>query len=161
MLTQNRLHELLLYDPATGVFKWRYSTRRQVAGAVAGTLASNGYIRIKVDGPAYLAHRLAWLYMYGEFPPSYTDHKDQDKQNNSISNLRLATQSQNCANAKAKSTNTSGIKGVHYDKLSSRWVASIMSKGVRWSSKHNTLEDASTAVRAMRIKLHGKFANNG
>ena len=160
MLTHNRLHELLIYDPLTGVFKWRNTSRRQVAGAVAGTVANNGYIRIKVDGPAYLAHRLAWLYSYGSFPLGYIDHKDRDKQNNAISNLRIVTQAQNCANASSKSNNKSGVKGVHFDKYSDKWVASITSNGSRWSSKYATLEEAITAVGNMRNKLHKEFAHH-
>ena len=100
-LTVERLRELLSYDPATGKFLWRVGRQCMRAGAVAGATEVQGYRVIKIDGKIYKAHRLAWLYVTGEWPPEEIDHKNTDPQDNVWSNLRLATHSQNQANAKS------------------------------------------------------------
>jgi len=77
MLTQERLKELLTYNPDTGVF-----TRKKVSRGgrwKVGTLDGTGYIHTRVDYKIYLAHRLAWLYMYGEFPTETIDHINHNK----------------------------------------------------------------------------------
>ena len=83
------MKDLLNYDPDTGDFTWKVSTSNRVrVGQVAGTLRHDGYIRIKVNGKLYLAHRLAWFFVYGVWPVEFLDHIDQDKSNNRINNLR-------------------------------------------------------------------------
>ena len=74
MLTQERLKELLHYDPETGVFTWLESAGKKMNGRIAGTHASKNYISIGVSHKRYLAHRLAWLYVYGKFPDGILDH---------------------------------------------------------------------------------------
>ena len=44
------------------------------------------------------------------------DHIDQNTKNNKVSNLRWATKSENARNSKICSTNTSGTKGVCWEK---------------------------------------------
>ena len=123
-LTQERLKELLHYDPETGVFTWVKSRKRTKAGDVAGYTCS-GYTRIQVDYVTYRAHRLAYLYIHGHMPDVKIDHKDRDPSNNRISNLRPATNSQNSLNARVRSNNTSGYKGVHRHGPTGKWLASI------------------------------------
>ena len=79
-----------------------------------------------IDKRPYLAHRLAWLYVMGEFPKNDIDHVDTNGCNNKISNLRLATKSQNGANSKLPKNNTSGYKGVTWAKRNKKWMAQIM-----------------------------------
>ena len=93
MLEALRLRELLSYDPDTGLFRWSKNKGSKDAGELAGCVSPKGYILIGIDGCLYLAHRLAWLYVHGEFPEKDIDHRDQDKSNNRICNLRLATSS--------------------------------------------------------------------
>lgn len=93
------LREWFDYDPSTGIFRRNKRSRNQVeAGAVAGTPDGKGYLRIKILGRHYLAHRLAWLWVHGEWPHLFIDHVDRDRSNNRIANLRLATASQNATN---------------------------------------------------------------
>jgi hypothetical protein len=98
-LTQERLKELLHYDPETGIFT-NLTQRGGHAkkGAVAGTKNSIGYVCIRIDYDQYRAHRLAWLYVYGEFPEKFIDHMNEIRDDNRIINLRLATHQENLHN---------------------------------------------------------------
>lgn len=92
MITQKELKSKLQYNPDTGVFTW---VKRNV---VAGSLNNTGYIHIKINQKAYLAHRLAWLYIYGEWP-NIIDHISGNKIDNKINNLRNVTHRQNLQNS--------------------------------------------------------------
>ena len=108
MITQARLKELLTYDPETGYFTRNVNVKGANAGERAGTITAKGYIAIGIDRKHYLAHRLAFLYMTGEWPKELVDHKDTIKINNKWENLREATNSQNKRNVGARKTNKSG-----------------------------------------------------
>jgi len=111
-LTQERLKELLSYDPETGIFRWKISRRGVLVGTIAGSTRKDLYVMIRVLGADYLAHRLAWLYVYGYFPENFIDHIDRNPSNNTIVNLREVTQSCNIRNSKGRLGTISGIKGV-------------------------------------------------
>ena len=129
-LTLNRLKELLSYDPDTGAFTWiKASACRTIVGSVAGTLNSKGYVKIQVDKKLYPAHRLAWLYYYGEWPDNFVDHINRNKSDNRISNLRVVSASVNMRNCGLRSTNTSGFKGVSYFAHRRKWAATIRLHG--------------------------------
>lgn len=156
MLTQERLKELLDYDPGTGVFSWivdRGGTAK--AGSVAGRLNGNTYLQIMVDGKRYCAHRLAWLYVHGEFPPDQLDHINRIRTDNRISNLRPATGTENNQNCSKRSDNTSGVIGVGWHKKCGKWVAHIRLNGRR---KHlglyDTIEEAAAARASAKAELH-------
>ena len=111
------------YDPTTGIFTWRV---RRSTMTLAGHKA--GYVRedsgrkrifISIKKKKYSAHKLAFLYMIGNIPKEI-DHEDRDSTNNKWSNLREATHQQNCFNRKKRSNNTSGYKGVFFDKKKKR-----------------------------------------
>ena len=155
MLTQKRLKELLHYDPDTGIFTWKVqASRRTHIGDVAGCFDNKGYMIVQVDRQQYKAHRLAYLYVFGELPQSLLDHKDQDKGNNRIDNLRLSTNKQNQENTGEWSTNTSGFKGVSWNKRDRKWQAKITHNGVAINLGHfNTPEEASMAYITTRDKL--------
>ena len=124
MLTQAELKSQLHYNPDTGIFTWTVSKSRTAkSGYIAGTLHHEGYITIGVNGNVYPSHRLAWLYVYGEFPIDKIDHINQIRNDNRIVNLRDCNNSENLKNIKIYSSNTSGYKGVSYHKLSGRWSA--------------------------------------
>ena len=125
-LTQKKLKQILNYDPDTGIFTYKVKFCRKIrAGSVAGTLDKDGYIRIKISGKLYKAHRLAWLYVHGYFPEYEIDHKDRNKSNNRINNLRHASSQCNKRNVGLRQDNTSGIKGVGWDKKSDKWRVQI------------------------------------
>jgi hypothetical protein len=158
-LTQERLKELLSYDPLTGVFLWRGGQKKTVSGQVAGTVDKDGYIIICADQKLYRAHRLAWLWMTGEWPKGQIDHEDLDKRNNRFSNLRDATKSQNMRNLKCRSTSTTGLKGVQFDARRNLYYANITTEGRKtWLGYHATAELAAAAYRAAAAEQHQEFA---
>lgn len=154
-LTQERLKEVLHYDPETGIFTWLKSRRCPVkSGGVAGTTNAKGYRQIMVDYRMYLAHRIAYLYIYGEMPDGMLDHHDQDKSNNRILNLRPATRGQNMLNVGVRADNTSGHVGVSWFKERQKWVATItVDKRLHHLGYFDNLEDAVAARKAGEITL--------
>src|SRR3990167_927341 len=96
--THERVRELLAYDRKTGIFRWKVVRHRVPIGSIAGSKHCDGYWQIRMDGHLYMAHRLAWLWVFGVWPITMIDHKNGDKACNCIENLREATKSQNKAN---------------------------------------------------------------
>lgn len=168
MLTQDQLKEVLHYCPETGVFTWLVSmSPRARKGAEAGSTQidnrkhGKAYRRLRLFGHRYSAHRLAFLYMTGEFPEHEVDHKDGNGCNNVWTNLRAVTRAENVKNARKSSANTSGTTGVTWVKSRSRWYACI---GVKTLNKnlgyfHNK-EDAIAARKAAEV-LYGFHENHG
>jgi hypothetical protein len=156
MLTAEKLMDLLCYYPETGSFRFRHGAR---AGREAGGLWQGRYWRISVGGQQYLAHRLAWLYVHGKWPPDQIDHVNANGLDNRLANLRLASQGLNNANRRLGRNNTSGIKGVRWHSGHGKWYAGISIAG---RQKHlgtfTSKEEATQAYRAA-AKLHfGEFA---
>lgn len=158
-LSQARLHELLEYNEATGLFTRLVgrSGPRARAGDIAGCDNGQGYIRIYVDGRAYKGHRLAWFYVHGEWPKEI-DHINGDKSDNSLVNLRPVTRSQNRMNCSAYKRNKSGYRGVNFDLASSKWKAQIQKQGKKFSlGYHATAEAAHAAYCAASAEMHGEY----
>jgi len=158
----NRLRACLNYNPETGVFTWIVSTGPRVhEGDVAGYIdkADGGYSRIRIDGKMYQAHRLAWFYQTGVWPPHQIDHINMDRTDNRWANLRIATQTQNMENRGALATNTSGFKGAHWHKHARKWRAQITVNGKKHHLGHrNTREEAAALYAAAAEKHFGEFA---
>lgn len=161
LLTATRLRELLEYDPATGAFAWLATRGGKRSGCIAGCLNKAGYRIIRVDKGQYLAHRLAYLFAYGEWPVGELDHINRVKHDNSIVNLRLATKSENAQNVGLRRDNASGIKGVSFAKRRGRWQAHVRVNGNRVALGYfDSPEEAGKAAETMRVELHGAFACN-
>lgn len=122
-----RLREEVLYDQISGEFRWVNLGRRK--SLVAGRIDKDGYRRIWIDRKECYAHQIAWTLMTGIWPRIDVDHKDGNRSNNAWCNLRLATRSQNVANAFVVSKNKSGYKGVHWSKVCGKWKAEITCQG--------------------------------
>jgi len=131
ILTAERLRSILSYDPETGIFTWKHKSRNTWPGKVAGCKnKALGYIIIGIDGTEHYAHRLAWLYVYGTWPGGVIDHRDTDRSNNRIANLRDTSRSVNQQNIrKPRAHGTSGFLGVTWHKQTGRWKAQISVKG--------------------------------
>jgi len=156
-LTQARLKELLHYDPETGVFTWRIRSNTRVpAGSVAGHTRFDGYVLIRINKVMYLAHRLSFLYMAGDFPFKEVDHINGNPTDNSWANLRSVTRSENLHNLGGPtSTNTSGFLGVSWDKKNEKWVAKIKLCGVSKNlGRFTTPELAYATYLKAKDQLH-------
>lgn len=158
-VTQARLKELLHYDPETGVFTRRLTNRRWKEGTVAGCWSEPAGWVIRVDDNLYLAHRLAWLFMTGDWPKNEIDHIDVSRRNNRWENLREATGSQNKANKHKQSNNTSGFKGVSFQKGIDKYRARIRAHGrSRSLGCFDNPQDAHAAYVAAASGIWGEFA---
>ena len=153
-----RLRHVLHYDRLSGLFTWvrppKYHPR--MFGKTAGT-TNDGYVVIRIDSIKYKASRLAWLYVFGRWPVREIDHRDLDRSNNRLRNLRLATSSQNKANRKA--SNRTGLpKGVRMTP-SGMFAARVTcrSKPIHIGT-YSTPTEAAAAYIAEATRLHGEFA---
>lgn len=157
MLTQEYLKSIIHYDAESGVFTWRVY-KGPASTRTIGTKTKGGYTAISIDYKKYYAHRLAWLYMTGEWPENEIDHIDTDKANNKWINLRSATHKQNQANIKRRKDNTTGIKGVYYGKHVAKWIANISHNGKNINlGCYETKEDAAKAYAQAAKHYHGEY----
>jgi hypothetical protein len=159
MITVERVRELLSYDKETGAWTWRVRRGGLAnAGAPAGWIEKEtGYLRISISNVKEYAHRLAFLYVIGEWPENDVDHIDGDPSNCRWRNLRPATTSQNLANKAIQSNNTCGIKGVR--QRSRKWEARVVVNGIlKHRSVHATKEEAALAYAAAAKENFAEFA---
>ena len=88
LITADILRQTLTYNPQTGDFHWRKSQGSIREGDIAGSEHTSGYIRIKVNGESHVAHRLAVLYMNGDWPEKNVSHLNSQPADNRWANLR-------------------------------------------------------------------------
>ncbi len=153
-LTQSRLKELVRYDQKSGRFFWLKNPRGFTRGAPCGYLNARGYVDISIDGCCHKAHRLAWLYETGSFPPHDIDHIDGNRSNNKFKNLRSVTRSMNLENRRAPgSHNKSGFLGVGVHAYG--FTALITVKGkTKYLGYFKKAEDAHATYLAAKRLLH-------
>lgn len=166
MLTQTELKKILHYDPETGDFTWLIKVAAgikigRVAGGVGTFPGGKKYRRISINNKHYRAHRLAYLYMTGEFPTGQNDHGDGDGTNNVWDNLRDVDQFENSKNRRLQSNNTSEFTGVGWDKEALKWRARIGVNGKRkLLGRFKEKKDAIAARKAANV-LYGFHKNHG
>jgi hypothetical protein len=159
MVNADELRALLHYEPETGMFTWRVKpSRRIAAGTVAGHVrADDGYISIQIDGVPYFAHRLAWLYMSGNWSIADIDHRDTVRSNNAFANLREAADFPNQQNIrKATCRSSTGVLGVFPSGTSStRFRASVRVSGKNLGlGTFGSKTEAYAAYVIAKRKLH-------
>ena len=121
-----QLRDRLHYNPTTGIFTWKKTPKHGSvkAGDCAGNV-NKGYLRIDVNGRSILAHRIAWYFVTGEWPTQDIDHINRNRSDNRFENLRHVSRSANAFNGKLNKLNSSGLKGISFDKSADRWKAYI------------------------------------
>lgn len=161
MLTQQRLKEVLTYDRETGYFTSNYAMRGRSKGSICGGYDKDGYIQTRIDGHLYRAHRLVFLYVYGELPNGQIDHINHKRDDNRLSNLRLVSHQENRKNSVLNSNNKSGYLGVHYDKCRKKWKSEICIDGKnKYLGRFDCINDAISA-RERANKEYGFHKNHG
>lgn len=156
-LTQERVKELLHYDPETGIFTWRVNGHKRTAGQMTGSVRKNGYLAIGVEGTQRYAHRLAWFYVTGNWPPDDIDHINGDRADNRWCNLRLATRSENLCNMKPRRKD--GNKNI--TRSGSGWAVNVRRGGKTvYCAWFKTKPEAVAAAKAARDVVHGEFARH-
>jgi hypothetical protein len=153
-ITADDVRKLFTYDKETGVFRRAMDRKRWKAGEVAGVTLGLGYIGLSVDGVPYKAHRLAWLYEYGQYPEGDLDHINGDPSDNRIANLRLTNPSDNNTNKwRAQKNNvSSGILGVSWAGWLKKWQVRLYVKGkLKHRSFHHDINDAAKAYTNAKV----------
>lgn len=157
-LTVDRVSELFSADVKSGEFRRKKARGPSKQGSVAGYVSGNGYRYLMIDRELYLEHRLVWFVAHGKWPSDCIDHINGIKTDNRIENLREATSAQNLKNTSKPKTNTSGFKGVSFEKAAGKWSAKARANG----SHHHlgyfaSAEDASNAYQRFARVAHGQF----
>lgn len=163
-LDAREISRLICYNPETGVFTYKprdgdNSFNAKIAGKHAGRRRSDGYVTVKLYGRHYQAARLAWACMKGEWPPGEVDHINGVPSDNRMENLRQATHQQNAMNRRRRSDNTSGYKGVSFNKQAGKWQATICISGRNcYLGLFASAEEAAAAYQAAAPQFHDQFA---
>lgn len=173
LLTQEYLKVCFDYSPETGVLTWRarpsehfpsqqgynvFNTR--FAGKAAGSLTSNGYLQVRINGKLFLVHRIIYKWLHDE-EPEQIDHKNHIRDGNWQDNLRAATNKINHMNQNRPSNNTSGVMGVSWCKRDKKWVAQIQADGKKINlGGFVDIEDAIRVRQEAEVE-HGFHANHG
>lgn len=159
ILTAAALREHVSYDPLTGEFRYKNTHRRRcyLAGDTFGHPDEMGYRKVNIGGAKFRLHRLAWLYMTGEWPKNDIDHINGIRSDNRIANLRDVPRSMNLQNSKHKKLGATGLAGVTIKRntFTTKYLAQIKANG-KWNNlgRYDTPEEAHEAYMAAKRKLH-------
>lgn len=156
-ISAEELREVLDYRPDTGIFTWKQArTNSNWVGKPAGCQRPDGYWVINIKKKLYLAHRLAWFYVHGEWPKLHIDHINGERIDNRIENLRDVAQRTNRENLRgAKSNNKAGLLGVNQSPTSGRWFAFIKANGKNmYLGSHETAEQAHMTYLTAKRQYH-------
>jgi len=162
-LTQDEANCLFEYRDGVLYWKPRAMSRGRPsikAGLIVGVDDGRGYLKVGVSKKRYYVHQIVFLMHHG-FIPKCIDHVDGNPKNNSLENLRAATVSENMCNTKRSSINTSGFKGVHFNKQKLKWQAKLWFKGKQVARIFDSKELAVEFMGLFREMAHGQFANHG
>ena len=157
-LTQERLKELLHYEPESGFFTWRIRSSMSTPGERAGGLHGFGYRQIGLDYNKYLEHHLAWLYMTGEWPVDEIDHINNVRDDNRWCNLREANRSQNGHNKRLHPKSTTGFPGVSRHGNAYRATISVDKKSLHLG-RFATLAETRVARLLAEVQYFGHFTS--
>ena len=156
ILTQDYLCQLFDYD--NGKLFWKNHRYKALNGKQVGCNLE-GYVVTAINKKPIYNHRIIFMMFHG-YLPYHVDHINGIKNDNRIENLREASKIENAYNRKTSKNNTSGIKGVRWDKKRERWIAKINIDGKpKYFGSFKDIELAELVVIEARSKYHGQFAN--
>ncbi len=150
------MKSIFIYNSESGVFNW---IKRK--GNIAGNLSSHGYIVINISGQKYYAHRLVWVYFYGETPEGEIDHINGIRNDNRICNLRVVPRDLNQRNRARNKNNNTGFNGVSWYEIAKKWRARIKFQG---KDIHlGFFDDLNEAIEARKLAntKYGFHENHG
>lgn len=157
LVTHRELLEVLNYDPQSGLMSWKCPTRRHSQDI--GSIHSNGRRYISIDRKAYGAHRLAWFYVTTAWPNGNVRPINGNYLDLRFENLAIETPSDTARHSKHKSNNTSGFRGVSWDKTRGRWIATIRESGAqRTLGRFATKQEAAAAYQAAHTRITSQGA---
>ena len=157
-INHTALTDALYYNEQFGIFVWRKGRQGIKAGSIAGSINGRGYVGVTIDRINYLAHRLAWFYVNGEWPKLSIDHINHTKTDNRLSNLRDVGQSENSRNM---SGSNGRVMGVHWAKDKGSWEARIRDGGKNhFLGRFKNKDDAIKARKAAEVQ-YGYHINHG
>lgn len=153
-VSHDEVAALLTYDPKTGLLRHKVNGHKRKAGDAVGRLDTKGYVRVRLLGYEFKAHRLAWLLTYGDWPKNEIDHINGCPSDNRITNLRDVSVAVNGQNrVKAMKNNKTGLLGV--SEHDNRYVAQIGVHGTQQRiGVFDTPEEAHAAYLKMKAVLH-------
>ena len=159
-LSQAMLNDL--YEYKDGELFYKKSPVWKIAvGSKAGSVNSQGYVKLSIDGKKHSAHRVIFMMNHG-YLPEEVDHINGNRADNRIENLRASTKVENHYNEKIRSNNKSGVKGVSWHKASQKWQVIVTAcKRKINMGLFKDFELAELVAHEARAKFHGKFANSG
>lgn len=162
-LTAKLVRSRFYYNKKTGDFLWKTTkSAKTKINTVAGHITEAGHVRIVLYRRSYLAHRLIWLWVTGKWPKYELDHRNGKKSDNRWRNLREATALQNNQNKGKRVQNTSGYKGVWFEKHIGLWRSGVGFKGKLYRCGcFKTAKAAHMAYRQLAKRLHKDFVNFG
>lgn len=162
MITHELLTKLFDYNPENGLFICKTPISNKVdKGDIAGWISNTNYRMIQIHGKRYVAHRLAWFYVYGKWPVNQLDHINGDRQDNRINNLREVTNAQNSRWKPKNKNNKAGYKGVCFNKKSKKHPYQAFITFERknyYLGKFKTPEQAAFAYNIKAKELFKEFA---
>lgn len=150
-----------LFEYRDGKLYWKIDLNNQTkAGDEAGSINSHGYVQISLKDRKHQAHRLIWI-MHGNQPCETIDHINRNRSDNRIENLRAAANAENICNSGLRKDNTSGVKGVSWRRQNNKWSGKVCYQNKQYHAGCFDDKDAcEQAVKELRSKLHGEFANH-
>lgn len=152
----SEISKYLSYNPENGVFTWvgvPLHGKKELLGTRAGTVHKHGYRVIRLHGKQHRAARLAWLFSNGEWPINTIDHKNGNRDDDRIENLREATKAEQNQNIVRSENSSTGIQGVYFN--SGKWRVMIgVSRKLVWLGSYDSKDEAIEARKAGKAKYH-------